>query len=156
MKTKTRKQRGSRTHGWGAGKKHRGAGHRGGRGNAGSGKRGQQRETKFLAKGITVLGGRDRIVAAKSKKVINLREVATRLKGWEKRGFVKKVKNETVVDLKAIGYDKLLGVGDAKDLKGKKIIIDEISESARKKLGISRGSEAGEVTKRGTALRGEE
>ncbi|MBT7062960.1 50S ribosomal protein L15, partial [Candidatus Woesearchaeota archaeon] len=29
---KSVKQRGSRTHGWGAGKKHRGAGHRGGRG----------------------------------------------------------------------------------------------------------------------------
>ena len=29
---KSRKKRGTRTHGWGAGKKHRGAGNRGGRG----------------------------------------------------------------------------------------------------------------------------
>ena len=38
---KNSRQRGEWTHGWGAKKKHRGAGHRGGRGNAGSGKRGE-------------------------------------------------------------------------------------------------------------------
>ncbi len=37
---KVKKQRGSKTHGWGSMKKHRGAGNRGGRGNAGTGKRG--------------------------------------------------------------------------------------------------------------------
>ena len=57
-KKKTRKLRGSRTHKYGMGKKQRGAGSRGGRGNAGSGKRGQQRETKLLAKGIKHLGKR--------------------------------------------------------------------------------------------------
>ena len=36
---KNTRQRGSHTHGWGAKKKHRGAGNRGGRGNAGSGPR---------------------------------------------------------------------------------------------------------------------
>ena len=36
---KNSRQRGSHTHGWGAMKKHRGAGNRGGRGAAGSGKR---------------------------------------------------------------------------------------------------------------------
>ena len=40
---KARKLRGSRTHGWGSPKKHRGAGSRGGVGMAGSGKKGQQK-----------------------------------------------------------------------------------------------------------------
>ena len=43
-RSKDTRQRGSNTHGWGAMKKHRGAGHRGGRGNAGTGKRGDAKK----------------------------------------------------------------------------------------------------------------
>ena len=43
-RSKNSRQRGSKTHGWGAMKKHRGAGHRGGRGAAGSGKRGDAKK----------------------------------------------------------------------------------------------------------------
>ena len=45
---KNRRQRGSKTHGWGAMKKHRGAGNRGGRGMAGSGKRADQRKPSII------------------------------------------------------------------------------------------------------------
>ena len=43
-RSKNSRQRGSKTHGWGSMKKHRGAGHRGGRGAAGSGKRGDAKK----------------------------------------------------------------------------------------------------------------
>jgi large subunit ribosomal protein L15 len=42
------KQRGSKTHGWGSMKKHRGAGNRGGRGKAGTGKRGDQKKPTII------------------------------------------------------------------------------------------------------------
>jgi large subunit ribosomal protein L15 len=41
---KNSRQRGSKTHGWGAMKKHRGAGNRGGRGRAGTGKKGDAKK----------------------------------------------------------------------------------------------------------------
>ena len=44
---KVSRQRGGTTHGWGAMKKHRGAGNRGGVGNAGSGKRGDAKKPSF-------------------------------------------------------------------------------------------------------------
>lgn len=148
MAAKTRKQRGLRTHGWGAGKKHRGAGHRGGRGNAGSGKRGQQKKTLYLARGIKNLGiGRKIKPKIAKKRVINVGTLASRLNSWEKKGLVKKEKGQMVVDLRKLGYTKLLGVGDAKDLKGKvNIIINEISSTARTKLGLKvEANEGGEA-----------
>jgi large subunit ribosomal protein L15 len=46
-KKKNIRFRGSKTHGWGAKKKHRGAGHRGGHGRSGSGKRGDQKKPSY-------------------------------------------------------------------------------------------------------------
>ena len=46
-RSKTSRQRGDTTHGWGAMKKHRGAGNRGGVGNAGSGKRGDAKKPSY-------------------------------------------------------------------------------------------------------------
>ena|SRR3989344_1012675 len=46
-RSKRSRARGTWTHGWGAKKKHRGAGHRGGRGNAGSGKKGDSRSPTY-------------------------------------------------------------------------------------------------------------
>ena len=134
---KTRKLRGSRTHGWGAGKKHRGAGHRGGRGNAGSGKRGQQKVSYYLSKGLKAIGHGRKIKSQSKSKILNVGELAKRLKSWEAKGLIKKDKNLLVIDLTKLGYDKLLGVGEAKELKGKvKIIVDKMSALAKDKLGI--------------------
>lgn len=47
IRKKNSRQRGEWTHGWGAKKKHRGAGHRGGRGLAGSGKRGDAKKPRY-------------------------------------------------------------------------------------------------------------
>ena len=45
---KVTKQRGSKTHGWGSMKKHRGAGNRGGRGKAGTGKRADTKKPTII------------------------------------------------------------------------------------------------------------
>ncbi len=47
-RSKSSRQRGHKTHGYGSMKKNRGAGHRGGRGNAGSGKRGDAKKGIYL------------------------------------------------------------------------------------------------------------
>ena len=46
------RQRGSKTHGWGAKKKHRGKGNRGGKGMAGSGKRADSKSLQSGKRGI--------------------------------------------------------------------------------------------------------
>ena len=49
-RSKVQKQRGKRTHGWGHGKKHRGAGNRGGRGKAGLGKRSSKENLTIISR----------------------------------------------------------------------------------------------------------
>ncbi|MFH1771047.1 MAG: uL15m family ribosomal protein [archaeon] len=114
---KDSRQRGSHTHGWGAKKKHRGAGSRGGRGNAGSGKRGDAKKPSFWndpsyykSKGFVSL--------KKSLKSINISQL-------------NKFEN-TKLDLSKEGYNKLLGMGKSKtkyDIK-----VSYASESAIKKI----------------------
>ncbi len=104
---KNKKQRGSKTHGWGSMKKHRGAGNRGGRGNAGSGKRGDAKKTLFQVR--KVRSGKYGFHNPLSRKIkaINISD----LERMAKAGRIKKDKDTYPVDLKAIGYDKLLGTG---------------------------------------------
>ncbi|MFW6383467.1 MAG: uL15 family ribosomal protein [Nanoarchaeota archaeon] len=108
---KTRKQRGSRTHGWGAGKKHRGAGSRGGRGMAGTGKRGKSR--KQAVSGIKNYFGkygfttkrRQFVTSANIAYLENNGDYLLNTKKAElKEGFF-------VIDLKNIGIDKLISKG---------------------------------------------
>jgi len=111
---KSTRQRGSRTHGWGAGKKHRGAGNRGGRGNAGSGKRGQQKETKYLAHGGKSPLGKHGFQITRQRpsfRTINLAQIETNLDGWVEAKKVTKTQSVYVIDLAKVGYDKVLGVG---------------------------------------------
>ncbi len=134
---KTCKQRGSRTHGWGAGKRHRGKGSRAGTGFAGAGKRGQQKMTMYLAQGgKRVIGYKGMRLFRREKpaKVINLGEIDARIEKWASENLVKKEKDTYIIDLKSLGYDKVLGTGELSHKV--KIIADSFSESAKKKLGI--------------------
>lgn len=115
-KKKTRKLRGSRTHGYGMGKKHRGAGSRGGRGKAGSGKRGQQKKSKYLAKHIKHLGKKGFKLRRKKLKVINVSDIS-------------KLAEKGIVDLKDY---KLLGRGQIKEKL--KVKVKHISKKAKEKL----------------------
>jgi large subunit ribosomal protein L15 len=134
---KHQKQQGSRTHGWGAGKKHRGAGHRGGRGASNIGKRGGSRKTKYLAKGIKPYGKSGMTKKIRHQvpdKIITLSKIYEKLDTWVKQGKVKKDKDAYTVDLTALGYDKLLGTGKIQDKLN--ITVEKVSKKAREKLGL--------------------
>ena len=107
MRFKTRKnkrQRGSKTHGWGSKKKHRGAGHRGGRGLAGTGKRGDAKKPTIIKTIGNSYYGQHGFTShsRKVERIINLRQLSLMIENG-------KVGKE--VNLGTLGYDKLLGMG---------------------------------------------
>ena len=139
MKTKKRKKssrmhgRAMGTHGWGARKKHKKSGHRGGKGMSGSGKRADHKKTlvtklyggKYFGKqGITSRGTkRDK------RDRINLQEIELNLETYIKKEIAKKTKDGFEINL--INY-KILGKGE---IKNKLIIMaKEASKSAIEKV----------------------
>ena len=142
---KSRKKRGSRTHGWGAGKKHRGAGNRGGRGRAGMGKRGQQRKTLPLSQGKKPVGqiaNNNRgmsVVLERVKKanVLNLVDLQNNMEKWTAEGKAEKTKTGYSVDLEKIGYTKLLSQGEV--IFKLNIKINSASAKAKEKLKAAGG-----------------
>src|SRR3989344_3463993 len=110
---KITRNRGSHTHRGGAKKKRRGAGNRGGRGMAGSGKRADQKKPTILKLyGNTYFGKKGfNSVNKKKIKTINIETIESRLYNWLKKGVLKKEKDTINIDLKKMGYDKLLGSG---------------------------------------------
>jgi large subunit ribosomal protein L15 len=133
---KSRKQRGNRTHGWGAGKKHRGKGHQGGHGASNVGKRGGSRKSRYLAKGVKPYGqsGMGKSPKNPADITINIATVYERIDTWVKQGKAKKEKDGYTVDLTKLGYTKLLSGGSVKDKLN--ITIAKVSEKAKQKLGI--------------------
>jgi large subunit ribosomal protein L15 len=111
MVSRTRKLRGSRTHG--RGKKHgRGAGGRGGTGNAGL----HKHKFKWMVKYDPDHFGRHgftRHAMLHEVKVINLEQLASGLQEFEAGGHAKRSGTAIEVDLTAAGIDKLLGSGRA-------------------------------------------
>ncbi len=94
---RARKQRGSNTHGGGSHKKRRGSGNRGGFGNAGSGKRADQKKFSALKKYGTAYFGKHGFHRKNTVEVsvINIGDLPATPK----------------LNLKDLGYDKLLGKG---------------------------------------------
>lgn len=96
---KNSRQRGSMTHGWGAKKKHRGAGNRGGRGMAGSGKRADQRKPSLM---------KDKHYFGKHGFVNKQRKEARCINIEELQRF-----GTDTINLTELGFDKLLSKGKA-------------------------------------------
>lgn len=134
---KNKKMRGSHTHGWGSKKKHRGAGNRGGRGMAGSGKRADQKKPSILKEyGNTYFGRRGfNTPGSKKEKTINLDYIEKHAEILTKKEILTKEGNKYVINLKNMGYDKLLGKGN---IKTKYKLIGKASKKA-----IERIKEAG-------------
>lgn len=112
---KSKKVRGDSTHGWGARKKHRGAGNRGGKGNAGSGKRRKMKEPTILAHGGRKIIGKTGMISkrrTKKDKVINLYQLESQIQKFIDKGYAKKEKDIISVDLNKAKIDKLLGLGE--------------------------------------------
>tara|TARA_Y100000310_G_scaffold324021_2_gene385301 strand:+ start:2375 stop:2800 length:426 start_codon:yes stop_codon:yes gene_type:complete len=120
---KDKSYRGSNTHGCGSHKKRRGSGNRGGYGNAGTGKRADHRKFTILKKyGLSYFGKRGfKRKNAESLKKINISELPKTPK----------------INLKTMGYDKLLGKGSPA-IKYE-IIVDSCSEKAKQKIEKSGG-----------------
>lgn len=143
---KNRAMRGSRTHGWGSPKKHRGKGSRGGVGKSGMGKRGQHKMSLLNSLGIKNLGshGFIRPSAVVTKvKAINLNAIDANINKWLTKKIAVEEKGVVSVDLSKIGFNKVLGTGRL----SRKMIIkaDKFSEGAKKKIEAAGGKADGEV-----------
>ncbi len=128
---KNKRQRGSTTHGWGAMKKHRGAGNRGGRGNAGTGKKADQikpsiwKEDYFGKKGFKNKNGPRKLIPVNvSYFEEHLSKLLSEKKACEEKGFI-------VVDADNLGM-KILG--DGKVTKKFKFTAADITEKAKAKI----------------------
>lgn len=157
--TKTKRQRGSSSHGWGHKKKHRGSGHRGGVGLSGTGARGDAKKPSVLSnssklrqliaaqKGVKassiVLGKRyymKRGFVSKNKEIANIFSLKYLEENFDKmlsKGYIKEEKGTYVLDTVLLGYDKVLG----KTVLSKKItvICSDISVSAKNAIETSGG-----------------
>ncbi len=125
--------RGSKTHGWGAKKKHRGAGHRGGRGRAGSGKRGDAKKPSYWndPKWMGKYGFKKKNIK-EIIKPINFQDIEEKLDSWQKNDLIKKEQDVYVIDLNKIGYNKLLGKGSV--TKKLNMMVKYASENAAEKI----------------------
>ncbi|MDO8459856.1 MAG: uL15m family ribosomal protein [Nanoarchaeota archaeon] len=117
MKVKKRRKskrfRGSHTHGRGGKKKARGSGHRGGVGMAGTGKRADQRKTLVLNLfGNKYFGKTPTLRRKPSPKPqdINIRNIVEGIDSFVKKGIAKENKGVYEINLKDY---KILSVGDA-------------------------------------------
>lgn len=136
-RSKISRQRGSFTHGWGAKKKHRGAGHRGGRGNAGSGKRGDAKNPTynkikryFIQYGFT----------SKSRALnlaINVGYIEAHLDAFIANGKVVEEKGVYKIDCNAFGVSKLLSKGTV--TKKFEITVEAATEKAVAKVEAAGG-----------------
>ena len=121
------KFRGSHTHGWGSKKKHRGSGNRGGKGNAGTGKRADHNKPsiwhgQYFGKHGFVHKG------AIHHKTVNIEYLNENIEKLVKSNAAKLQGGAFVVNIRDLGFDKLLGKGRAT----KKLVItaDYASASA--------------------------
>lgn len=122
-KTKARRYRGSNTHGCGSHKKRRGSGNRGGFGNAGTGKRADQKKFSVLKKYGPSYFGKHGFIKKNAVKIkaINIGDLPLTPK----------------INLKDLGYNKLLGKGVSKVKYD--ITVDFCSKKAKDKIEKSGG-----------------
>ncbi|MBI5390778.1 uL15 family ribosomal protein [Candidatus Woesearchaeota archaeon] len=124
---KSVRYRGSKTHGCGSMKKRRGSGNKGGKGNAGSGKRADSKKPSYQT--IKDYYGKHGFVS-RSKKVV----VPVNLEYFElHKESLPKQDGYYVVDLKSLGYTKLLGKGSLTG-KFKFTHVEQIAKKAKEKL----------------------
>lgn len=129
---KVRRQRGSRTHGWGQIGQHRAGGGRGGHGKAGLDKHKWTYVIKhdpdyFKKKGFVstrTLGRKVSVI-----NVGKLDDLADKLESEKK---LERKEKKIFLDLESLGYDKLLGTGEI--IKPMLVKVASYSEAASRKL----------------------
>jgi len=135
---KNSRQRGSKTHGWGSMKKHRGAGSRGGRGMAGTGKRGDAKKPsiwknkKYFGKyGFCKQGIVKKIVP------VNLSYFEEKAEELVENKLITKEADRYVVNAAKLGFNKILGC--AKLTKKLKVTAESFSKKAVEKIKAAGG-----------------
>lgn len=108
------KYRGGTTHGYGSMKKNRGAGNRGGRGMAGTGKRGDAKKPSINPKKYFGKHGFKSLKKLKQRKrdSINVADLDRKLPSLLKDKLAEQKDGSYHIDLKKLGYSKLLGTGE--------------------------------------------
>ena len=108
-KRKVRKQRGSRTYGWGKVGQHRAGGSRGGHGKVGY----HKHKWTYIIKHDPDYFGKRGFKPPQKRDVntINIGELDELVEGLLKNKIAKKTKEGIKIDLNLLGYDKLLGTG---------------------------------------------
>ncbi len=134
-KKKTKKHRGSRTHGRGI-KAGRGAGERGGRGKAGLQKHKKMTMLKEDPDHFGPKGFSRPQALIEEKRVINIYQVEQAINDLMSKGYAEKKGSTYEIDLKSAGYDKLLGKGKSRH----QMIIKVPSSSER---AVAKVQEAG-------------
>ncbi|MFQ6064461.1 MAG: uL15m family ribosomal protein [Candidatus Bathyarchaeia archaeon] len=129
-KRKTRKKRGSRTHGYGIVGQHRGGGQRGGRGKTG----GKKHKWTYTVKYTPERFGKHGFKPPKRREVsaINVGELDQQISKLVTDKKAKKTKEGIKVNLNQLGYDKLLGGGQV--THPLVVQVDSHSESAAEKI----------------------
>ncbi|RME55499.1 50S ribosomal protein L15 [Candidatus Woesearchaeota archaeon] len=126
---KLTRYRGSTTHGGGSMKKRRGAGHRGGRGMAGGGKRADQKKPSILKQYGSSYFGKHGFKNKTTKRIKALS--LSKLNSLVEKNISPK-NGVYVVNLKDLGYDKVLGSGTIN--KKLKLTTDYASSKAVSKI----------------------
>jgi large subunit ribosomal protein L15 len=127
---KITKLRGSRTCGYGAAKKHRGAGHKGGKGLAGVAKHRWIHTVKYMPDHIGKYGFKRHSSLIKELKVINLGQL-DEIVSKNKESFEVE-DGKVVIDITTLEYEKVLGKGKITCPMIIKAV--EFSESAKEKI----------------------
>ena len=109
---KNERQRGHKTHGWGAKKKHRGKGHQGGAGMAGTGKRADSKKPSIW-KDEHYFGKFGFISKTPKVKInpVNISYIEKHLDKFLLNKSVTKENDFYIVELEKLGFNKLLGDG---------------------------------------------
>lgn len=138
------RQRGSKTHGWGAKKKHRGKGHQGGAGMAGTGKRADSKKPSIW-KDKYYFGKHGFISKTPKIKInpINVSYIEEHINKFISANLVNKENGVYSVELEKLGYNKLLG--DGKVMVKFKIKAPYASKSAVEKIKEAGGDVIGLV-----------
>ncbi|MFC1487371.1 uL15 family ribosomal protein [Thermoproteota archaeon] len=129
---KVRRQRGSRTHGWGQVGQHRARGGRGGTGKAGLDKHKwtyvvKHDPTYWLKKGFVSAR-----TLGKTVNIINVGKLDALADKLNSEKKLERKDKKIILDLESLGYDKLLGTGEI--VKPMFVKVASYSESASRKL----------------------
>ena len=131
---KIQSKRGTRNCGYGNTQKHRGAGSRGGRGMAGSNKQKWSYVSKYMPDHFGRSGFKRPLKMLHDDKTINIAD----LNRMVNDGAIQSTDKKYIIDLTAMGYDKLLGSGkvthplEIKVAKSSKSAIEKIQTAGGK------------------------